>query len=69
MSDIVSRRYRPNPDKCCEACCFGQGEHADWCKFAALDAEDASSRVEDGMLYVQVEPQESRQLRGLVDAA
>lgn len=27
--------YRPNPDKCCEACVFGRGEHTgvDLCTF------------------------------------
>ncbi len=28
---IVSRVYKPNPDKCCEACIFGRGEHVEWC--------------------------------------
>ena len=31
MSEIKSRPY--NPDKCCEACCFGRGGHAPWCSF------------------------------------
>jgi hypothetical protein len=26
-----SNPYKPNPAKCCEACVFGRGEHADWC--------------------------------------
>ena len=30
MSEIKSRPY--NPDKCCEACCFGRGGHASWCE-------------------------------------
>ena len=31
MDKIVSRQYKPNPAKCCEACVFGRGEHAAWC--------------------------------------
>ena len=31
MSEIASRRYRPNPDVVCERCVFGTGEHSDWC--------------------------------------
>jgi len=27
---LVSRLYRPDPDRCCEGCVFG-GEHAPWC--------------------------------------
>lgn len=23
--------YKLNPDKCCEACVFGSGEHEAWC--------------------------------------
>lgn len=26
-----SNPYHPNPEKCCEQCCFGHGKHADWC--------------------------------------
>ncbi len=31
MTELRSRPYQPNPAKCCEACCFGRGEHAQWC--------------------------------------
>jgi hypothetical protein len=31
VADITSRPYRPEPGGCCEACCFGGGEHAEWC--------------------------------------
>lgn len=31
MSDLQSRVFEPNPEKCCEACIFGAAEHADWC--------------------------------------
>lgn len=24
--------YRPDPEYCCEACVFGRGEHAIWCR-------------------------------------
>jgi hypothetical protein len=27
----TSNPYRPNPEKCCEACVFGSGKHGDWC--------------------------------------
>lgn len=26
-----SNPYRPDPEKCCEACVFGRGQHSDWC--------------------------------------
>lgn len=31
MTDLNSRPYNPDPAKCCEACIFGRGEHADFC--------------------------------------
>jgi hypothetical protein len=42
MGEIVSRRYQPNPDKCCEACVFGRGEHAAWCPKVIRCSEDAT---------------------------
>lgn len=27
-----SNPYRPDPAQCCEACVFGKGQHAFWCK-------------------------------------
>lgn len=36
MPEIVSRVYRPDPQMCCEACCFGRGEHSQWCDKAQL---------------------------------
>lgn len=36
VSDLVSRIYRPAADKCCEACCFGNGTHAAFCTHAPL---------------------------------
>lgn len=32
MSDLVSRPYKPDAARCCEACVFGRGEHAAWCE-------------------------------------
>ena len=37
MSDLTSRRYQPDPEKCCEACVFGSGEHAAYCEVSAMD--------------------------------
>jgi hypothetical protein len=32
MPDIVSRPYKPDPQRACPACCFGGKEpHAEWC--------------------------------------
>jgi hypothetical protein len=31
MRELTSRPYRPDPEKCCEACAFGRGPHAAWC--------------------------------------
>jgi len=28
-----SNPYHPDPEKCCEACIFGRGKHADWCTY------------------------------------
>lgn len=39
MSEITSRPY--HPAMACEACCFGSGEHAEWCEVRA-----AESRIE-----------------------
>jgi hypothetical protein len=36
-SDLVSRPYQPNPEKCCEACAFGAQKHATWCCQGTLD--------------------------------
>jgi hypothetical protein len=33
MEDIQSRPYKPDPEKCCEACVFGTGLHAPWCEY------------------------------------
>ena len=30
MSDLTSRPYNPDPERCCEACIFGRGAHAAW---------------------------------------
>lgn len=37
MADkIVSRPYKPV--RCCEACVFGRGPHADWCEKNPLNS-------------------------------
>ncbi len=28
---IQVAQYHPNPSKCCKACVFGRGPHAEWC--------------------------------------
>jgi hypothetical protein len=33
MTDLNSRPFHPDPEKCCEACVFGTGLHAPWCLF------------------------------------
>ena len=30
--DFTSRRYQPDPEKCCERCVFGRGQHAEFCQ-------------------------------------
>jgi hypothetical protein len=44
MADLVSRPYAPDPERCCQACVFGRGEHAEWC--AARKMEPAVEWVE-----------------------
>ena len=29
---IHTQPYKPNPNACCEACCFNSGDHAEWCR-------------------------------------
>jgi hypothetical protein len=43
-SDLVSRVYRPDPAKCCEACAFGRGNHAPWCPEGRVQAMKADGR-------------------------
>ena len=31
MSTVYSKLYEPEAHACCPKCCFGQGNHADWC--------------------------------------
>ena len=45
MSGLVSRPYRLDPGKCCEACAFGRGEHETWCD-AQYPAHVAATREE-----------------------
>jgi hypothetical protein len=45
MSDtLTSRPYQPNPAKCCEACAFGGGNHAHWCKEKRIEEMKADGR-------------------------
>jgi hypothetical protein len=37
---IQSRPYQPNPEKCCEACCFGGDDHSPWCEHRPSEKED-----------------------------
>lgn len=46
MSDIVSRPYRPDPQQCCEACCFGGFKHALFCEAKSFDLRDFYYRTE-----------------------
>ena len=46
MTDLVSRVYSPDPEKCCEACVFGRGPHAAFCPVSNDAAfEDADARL------------------------
>jgi len=36
MSNLSSRPYRPSPSLACEACCFGRGEHVEWCPLSVV---------------------------------
>lgn len=45
MSDLQSRPYRP--EKCCEACVFGRGEHAEWCTMLHRVAPDSTDGDDD----------------------
>lgn len=45
---IVSRVYQPNPEKCCEACVFGTGAHAEWCSSLDMEARRKSLADECG---------------------
>lgn len=40
---LYSRPYKPDPEKACEACIFGAGEHAEWCPVSEF-------RVVNGLL-------------------
>jgi hypothetical protein len=33
---IQSRPYKPDSNKCCQACAFGTGKHAEFCESKAL---------------------------------
>jgi hypothetical protein len=39
-----SNPYHPDPEKCCEACVFGSGQHAVWCPARSHSGESAERR-------------------------
>lgn len=41
MSEITSRPYQPK--MACERCCFGRGEHAEWCEWGQRTGDVESS--------------------------
>ncbi len=41
-----SNPYHPNPEKCCEACIFGSGEHAPFCPAILPIANDYDGTIE-----------------------
>ena len=43
---LVSRLYRPDPERCCEGCVFG-GEHAPWCQAERCQAEHRQEPADD----------------------
>jgi len=40
-----SNPYHPDPAKCCEACIFGRGKHADWCDQAPSECRDCGYKT------------------------
>lgn len=51
MSDLLqSRPFRPDASKCCEACIFGSGEHADWCAENLYANKGFQAAWESGLL-------------------
>jgi len=56
MPDLQSRPFRPAPDKCCERCVFGRGDHAHWCKRSAVSiVVDADGNIfETRSIYIPV---------------
>lgn len=53
-ADFSSRTYKPDPQKCCERCVFGTGEHAEWCTALPSEQELTEPTEEyppDGFYY------------------
>jgi len=57
MSDLISMPYKPDTAKCCEACVFGTGAHADWCR-AGSKFVLAMDRVlrQEGIEFPSIDP-------------
>ena len=54
FENIRSRQYRPDPEKCCEKCCFGTGFHAEFC-----DALPTGKPIqENGYLWFEYSPED-----------
>ena len=54
-ADLVSRVYKPNAAKCCEACVFGSDKHTPWCpkregyQFSTLSLDDLQRMLHDAL--------------------
>lgn len=46
MPDLTSRPYKPDPEKCCERCAFGRGNHAIWCAETQLNDKIRQSEAD-----------------------
>lgn len=53
MSDLISRPYLPAPDKCCQACCFNQGDHEDWCEHYLLNDPPGGGHTTDPVWFAK----------------
>ena len=50
MGDLVSRPFNPDPEKCCLACIFGSGVHADFCPLRPRMIGDAEYTFTEAQL-------------------
>lgn len=48
-ADFSSRVYKPDPQKCCERCVFGTGEHAEWCDRPLKGSDNLADLAVDAM--------------------
>ena len=54
-ADLVSRPYKPDASKCCDACVFGAAKHAPWCTewegydFSTLSMDDLQEMLRDAL--------------------